>query len=117
MLAANYMAINNVRYELYTDHIRYYETQVFILITSEDIPYDNIIRVNARSEGFMDKLMSCGDVVIGLTNYRRESVTLASIDNPAMIATRIQSKLNEYNMHKQMVYQESNKISNIMNRF
>jgi len=61
--------------------------------------------------------MSCGDVIIGLTNYKKENITLASIDNPAMVAARIQSKLNEYNMHKQMVYQESNKISNIMSRF
>jgi hypothetical protein len=117
MLLANYMAISHVRYELYKDHIKYYETQAFILTNSDEISYENVIRVNFKSEGFMNKLMSCGDVIISLTNHKRENITLQSIDDPEMIARLIQSKINDYNMQKQMVYQQSNRIDSILKRF
>lgn len=117
LLITNYLVISKVHYELYADHVRYYETQAFVLISSEDVSYDNVVRINSRSEGFMNKLLSCGDVIISLTNHKRDNLVLQSIDDPIMIAGLVQSKINDYNMRKQMQYQESIRINNIMSKF
>ncbi len=117
LLLFNYMSIKNQKYLLCNDRIEYAGTQALIMIQKETIPFQNITRITFSNEGIMNKLLSCGEVKIELTGMKIPSITLESIDGPDRLTELIQQKVNQYNMQRQMQFQEQKKIEGIMRKF
>lgn len=117
LLLFNYLSIKNQKYLLCNDRIEYAGTRTLILIQKESVPYNNITRITFSNEGIMNKLLSCGEVKIELTGMKMPSITLESIDGPDRLTELIQQKVNQFNMQRQMQFQEQKKIEGIMKKF
>jgi cell division protein FtsW (lipid II flippase) len=117
LLLFNYTNIKNQKYILYNDRIDYTGTQTLLFLQKETIPYQNIIRITFSNEGIFNKLLSCGEVKIELSGLKIPEITLESIDGPEKLTDLIQQKVNQFNMQKQMRFQEQRKIEGIMKKF
>lgn len=117
LLLFNYMGIKNQKYILYNDRIDYTGTQALVFLQKETIPFNNITRITFSNEGIMNKLLSCGEVKLELSGLKIPSILLESIDGPDRLTELIQQKINQYNMQKQMQFQEQRKIEGIMKKF
>jgi hypothetical protein len=117
LLLFNYMNIRNQKYAVYNDRIDFTGTEAFLFLHKEVIPFQNITRITFSNDGIMNKLLSCGEVKLELSGLKIPSILLESIDGPDRLTELIQQKINQYNMQKQMQYQEQTKIEGIMRKF
>jgi len=117
LLLFNYINIRNQKYILHNDRIEYVGTQAFLFLQKETIPFQNITRITFSNDDLLDKLMNCGKINIELSGLKIPEITLESIDKPDVLTNLIQQKVNQFNMQKQMQYQEQKRVEGIMDRF
>ncbi|MGV8141955.1 MAG: hypothetical protein ACP5NW_05940 [Candidatus Woesearchaeota archaeon] len=117
ILAVNYLNIINLKYELYDDHLRVYNSVAWLFMTNKEIPYNNILKMSYNYDGFMNKLLSCGDITIDLTGMKEGFVKLELLDRTEELMAELMKTINEYKSLQQMQFEENRKINNIMKKF
>lgn len=117
VLIFNYINIRNQKYTIHNDKIEYVGSKAFLFLQKETIPFNNITRITFTNKGTLNKLLNCGEIKIELTGLKIPSIILESIDEPDRLTELIQQKVNQYNMQKQMQFQEQRKIEDIMKKF
>jgi len=117
LLLFSYINIKNQKYIVYNDRIDFTGTKALLFLHKEVIPFQNITRITFSNEGIMNKLLSCGEVKLELSGLKIPSILLESIDGPDRLTELIQQKITQYNMQKQMQFQEQRKIEGIMKKF
>lgn len=117
LLLFNYMNIKNLKYTVHNDNIEYSEITALVFLNKESVPFHNITRITFSNKGFMNKLLNCGDIKIDVSGLKISNMVLPSIDFPEKLTQVIQQKVNEYNMQKQMQYQEDKKVKGILDKF
>jgi hypothetical protein len=113
----NYLAVINIRYEFYNDHMKIYEPVLWVFITNSEVPYKNIVKISYNYTGLTNKLLNSGEIVIELTGMEDGSVTMQVIDDTEQVVDHLLKIVKDYNAVQQMQFEENYKINNIMRKF
>ena len=117
MLMFNYIALQGLRYEIYKTKIMVYEPSAFIFIVSKEIPISSIIKISYDYEGFFNKLLVSGEVIIDLSGMRDSNIRFKFIDDIEKTVRYLQGLVNEHSAIKQAQFTENYRIGNIMKKF
>jgi membrane protein YdbS with pleckstrin-like domain len=116
-LMVNYLRVMNLRYEFYSDHIKFYESVAWVALSHTEIPYKNIVKISYNYTGFMNKLLNSGEIVIDVTGMKEGSVKMEIIDQTEELVEQLLKIVKDYGALQQMQFEENRKISNIMKKF
>lgn len=117
ILLLNYVTLKNEKYILFDDKIEIQKTENLFIISKEVIPFENITRIFFSNEGILNKMLNCGKITIEISGMKKPNIILESIDAPQQIIAVLQQKINNYNMQKQIKFQEQKKIEGILKNF
>jgi hypothetical protein len=116
-LVLNYLNINNLRYEFYDDRIVLYESSALVFLTHKEISYKNIVKISFNYNGFMNKILSSGEIVIDVTGMKEGSMKMEMMDQTEELVAQLLKIIKEHNSLQQMQFEENYKIGKIMNKF
>ncbi|MGV8171450.1 MAG: hypothetical protein ACP5OA_02025 [Candidatus Woesearchaeota archaeon] len=116
-LAFSYFSIAGVRYEFYEDRLRIYQPTLLFFSTLKEVSYKNVVKISYDFNGFMNKLLSAGDVTIDVTGMKEGFVKMELIDETEELVEKLLKIVKDYNSLQQMQFEENRKIDNIMKRF
>ncbi|MEM4638100.1 MAG: hypothetical protein QXK76_03720 [Candidatus Woesearchaeota archaeon] len=114
ILILNYITLTNEGYIIFDDKIEVRKKENLFIISTETIPFENITRIFFSNEGILDKMLNCGKITIEISGMKKPNITLESIDAPEQVIATIQQKINNYNLQKQIKFQEQEKIKGIL---
>lgn len=114
VLAENYLAFGNCRYEFYGDRVVAYRPAWLVLLDSTDVPYDNIVRVFCVHKGLFDTLFSTGTIVMELSGIHQKTLELPLISHSDDMAAFIQRIIQQAHDTRQAEAVEQYRIGKIM---
>lgn len=110
-------SISGINYNIYRNRINVCKTILLFLISSKDISYDHIFRVNFTTNSLFNKIFSTGTVTLELTGLKEKSINLEFIDNPSNVVNYLQNILIDYRQTRQAIFDEQHKIGSILDQF
>ncbi len=117
LLLVNYLIASNSRYEFNHNKLVLYENVFLVFIKSEEIPYQNIVKVTYNKNGVFNKILNSGTIVLELTGMKEDKIKMEFIDNVEQTAEHIENIRRRFMYIQQAQFTEKYRVDNILNRF
>lgn len=115
VLVLNYVTLSNARFEFLDDKLVIYTPALLVMLSNEEIPYDNIISASYK-QSFFDKMLNSGTIIISLRGMTMQSTNLGLIDNAVIYASNINNLLDNYRAIRQSQIEGEVKVDRILER-
>jgi hypothetical protein len=113
LILGNILICGGTKFEFFYDKVNVHSSD-FIIIKTNDISYNNVVKVTYAEGGWFNQLFKLGKITLELSGLQKGKLEMENIDNVQQMTEYIQTIIDRFKSVKQAEFTESYKIGNIM---
>jgi len=104
-------------YEFFNNKLIVKRPLALVLNYTAEVSFDNVAAVNYSSDSFLDKLFNIGRIELRLSGTEQKTEVLPYVQNAPEIAKWLKGLIDNYNLQKQSILAQQERIESIVDEY
>ncbi len=104
-------------YEFFNNKLIVKRPLALVLNYTAEVSFDNVAAVNYSSDSFLDKLFNIGRIELRLSGTEQKTEVLPYVQNAPEIAKWLKGLIDNYNLQKQSILAQQERIESIVDKY